>query len=109
MTDNDPLTGLCAYLLWLAREQPSGWEDHVKRILRMLLSLFTSGPLPGDDVRAVVPPPIAVAVDHLRREWAQLPLRRIGVDELAAAAARVTQLSQPALPVGVGGQRILGA
>jgi AraC-like DNA-binding protein len=84
MTDHDPLAGLCAYLVWLGRERPDAWEDRVDMTLRFLLSAFIEGPLPIDD--AGLPAPLAAAADHLRREWSSLPLRRLGVDELAASA-----------------------
>ncbi len=34
-----------------------------------------------------MPGPVAAAVDHLRRAWAQMPLPRVSVAELASAAA----------------------
>lgn len=86
MTEHDPLAGLCAYLIWLGREQPDGWEQQAKQTLRFLLPLFTSGSLPGDDVRPVLPASLSAVIDHLQREWSQMPLRRVGIDELASAA-----------------------
>lgn len=86
MTEHDPLAGLCAYLIWLGREQPDGWERQVKHTLRFLLPLFTSWSLPGDDVRPLLPASLSAVLDHLRREWSQMPLRRVGIDELASAA-----------------------
>jgi AraC family transcriptional regulator len=82
----DPLAGLCAYLLWLGGEQVDGWERHAKQTLRLLLPLFTSAPLPDDGMRAVLPAPISAVVDHLRREWSDMPLRRVSLNELASAA-----------------------
>ncbi len=84
MTGHDPLAGLCNYLIWLGREQPDGWELQVKQTLRFLLALFTSGSLPGDDARSTLAAPLSAVIDHLRREWSHMPLRRVGVDELAA-------------------------
>jgi len=86
MTEHDPMAGLCAYLLWLGSEQADGWEHHASKSLRFLLTLFTSGPLPHDDARTVLPPPLSAVVDHLRREWPQMPLRRVSVHELASTA-----------------------
>ena len=86
MTDHDPQAGLCAYLIWLGREQPLGWERRVDETLGFLLVLFASRLLPGDEAPAELSAPLRVVIDHLRHEWGQMPLRRVGVDELASAA-----------------------
>jgi AraC-like DNA-binding protein len=86
MTQHDPLGGLCAYLLWLGQGQSDGWEDRAYRTLGFLLELFTTGLLPSDEQRVVLPPPLSAAVELLRREWSQMPLRRVTVGELASAA-----------------------
>jgi AraC-like DNA-binding protein len=86
MTGHDPLAGLCNYLIWLGREQPDSWENQVKQTLRFLLPLFASGSFPGNDVRSILPAPLSAVINHLRREWSHKPLRRVGVDELAATA-----------------------
>jgi AraC-like DNA-binding protein len=86
MTQHDPLGGLCAYLLWLGQEQTDGWEQRANRTLRFLLELFTSEPLPSDELRVVLPAPLLAVVGLLRREWSQMPLRRLTVGELASAA-----------------------
>jgi hypothetical protein len=82
MTERDPLAGLCAYLIWLSQEQPEGWGRRVRETLRFLLGVFASEPMPGDDVREALPGPLSAVVDHLRREWSQMPLRRVGVGDL---------------------------
>jgi AraC family transcriptional regulator len=84
MTERDPLAGLCAYLIWLSQEQPEDWEGRVRETLRFLLGVFASEPIPGDDVREALPAPLSAVVDHLRREWSQMPLRRVGVGDLAS-------------------------
>jgi len=86
MTGDDPLAGLCAYLIWLGREQADGWEHHVEQTLRVLLQLFTSGFLPGNDAGTTRSAPLSVVLDYLRREWSRMPLRRVDVDELASTA-----------------------
>ena len=102
MTDEDPLAGLCAYLLWLGRGEhdgehdsgrdgwqgggQDGWQGQVGRTLRFMLALVESGPLPEAQPSPVLVPPLRAAVAHLRREWSRMPLRRITVEELAAAA-----------------------
>lgn len=86
MTERDPLGGLCAYLIWLGSERPEAWERDVTRTLGLLLALFRAAPMPGDRVRTARPASLTAAVDHLRREWSQMPLRPIDLDELAAAS-----------------------
>jgi AraC-like DNA-binding protein len=86
MTHHDPLAGLCAYLLWLGRRDHDDWHRQVRETLRFLLAVFVSGSLPEADAAPALPPPLAGAVDHLRLEWSELPLRRIGVEELSQAA-----------------------
>lgn len=87
MTDRDPLGQLCAYLLWLGQERPDGWPGRADEVLRLLLALVTVGPLPADDGGARLPDSLRPAIDHLRRAWSRMPLRRVTVDELAAAAS----------------------
>ncbi len=57
-----------------------------RRPCQFLLALFTSGSLPSDEAHTVLPPPLSTVVDHLRREWSEMPLRPIRVDELASIA-----------------------
>jgi AraC-like DNA-binding protein len=85
MTADDPLAGLCAYLLWSGRTDDSRWRQSVGETLDLMVRLVLSGPLPPADPAPALPPGLAAAVDQLRREWSQLPLRRISVGELASA------------------------
>jgi AraC-like DNA-binding protein len=85
MTEHDPLAGLCSYLLWLGAEQPPSWEAHAGSALGYLLEVFTDAPVPSEPERGWAGP-LARVVEHLRREWNSLPLRPIGVGELAAVA-----------------------
>lgn len=85
MTEDDPLAGICAYLLWLGRDRPGGWERRAQTTLGFLLDVFVSGPLLSERNRARLGPFSAV-VDLLRSEWSSMPLRRVGVEELASAA-----------------------
>lgn len=87
MTGDDPLSGLCAYLLWLGRLDDTRWRQHVSGTLRFMLTLFLAGPLPSTDSPLELPPPLMGAVGHLQQQWSQMPLRRIGVGELADAAS----------------------
>jgi AraC family transcriptional regulator len=86
MTENDPMSGLCAYLIWLGREQRSGWREEANRALDFLIYLFESRHLPGDNSNKPLPIPLQAIVDHLRNEWSQLRLRRIQLSELASAS-----------------------
>jgi len=85
MTDHDPLAGACAYLLWLGRDEPDGWQGRVADTLRFLLDVLTAGPLPPTGAPDEPPRALAAAVDHLRRAWAEMPLDRVAVGDLAAA------------------------
>jgi AraC-like DNA-binding protein len=86
MTADDPLAGLCAYLLWLGRGERDGWHRPVLRMLDLMVALVGSGPLPDDEPAAPMPPALRAAVAQLRQRWAGTPLPRVGVAELAAAA-----------------------
>jgi AraC family transcriptional regulator len=86
MSGADPLAGLCAYLLWLGGSNLADWQTSVRRTLTFLLTLVENGPLPSQDVAPEVSGPLRAAVSYLQREWSHLPLRRIGVAELATAA-----------------------
>jgi AraC family transcriptional regulator len=86
MTADDPLAGLCAYLLWLAGAAPNDWERRSTETLAFMLRLFVGGPLPPPDIPAALAPALAGAVAHLQREWTRMPLRRVGVGELAERA-----------------------
>jgi len=87
MTSHDPLAGLCAYLLWLGRHEPHRWQERARETLRFLLARFVAGPLPGTEPAPELPASLAIAVDHLGRTWSQVPLRRVGVAELASVAS----------------------
>ncbi|MGH3760830.1 helix-turn-helix domain-containing protein [Actinophytocola sp.] len=85
MSGDDPLAGLAAYLLWLGAAEPPGWRARAHRTLELMVTLVLAGPLPARDEAARPAPAARAAVEVLRREWARPPLRRVGVDELAAA------------------------
>ena len=86
MTSHDPLAGLCAYLLWLGHEHTDDWRPRAHATLGFLLEVFAAGPLPDAEAPRALPGPLVAAVARLRHEWAQPPLRRVGVVELARAA-----------------------
>lgn len=87
MTTDDPLAGLCSYLLWLGRRVDDDWRARASPVLRWLLTVFVAGPLPSSDPSLQVPAPVVAAVDHLRAQWSGYPLPRITVPELARAVA----------------------
>jgi AraC-like DNA-binding protein len=82
----DPLSGLCAYLLWIGGTAHGDWQLWVRLTLEYMLTLIDAGPLPSVDAAATPSGPMHAAVAHLRSEWSRMPLRRVGVAELAAAA-----------------------
>jgi AraC family transcriptional regulator len=84
MTDDDPLAGLCAYLLWLAGRH--SWQAPARQTLEYLIALVVAGPLP-DQHPPRPPAGLSTALGVLRREWARPPLRRIDVAELAERSA----------------------
>jgi AraC-like DNA-binding protein len=86
MTDDDPLAGLCAYLLWLAGAAPADWQRRSSEALAFMLRLVIDGPLPRLDASAGLAPALCAAVGLLQGQWAQTPLRRVGVGELARLA-----------------------
>ncbi|HZA79647.1 MAG TPA: AraC family transcriptional regulator [Acidimicrobiales bacterium] len=86
MTPDDPLAGLCAYLLWLAGDAPDGWQPRASETLQLILSLIVAGPLPPGVAAPVLVPALAAAIGELRQEWSRMPLHRMGVGELARRA-----------------------
>ena len=86
MCSADPPAGLCAYLLWLGRSNLSDWQTAARSTLEFMLSLLENGPLPSDEVRSEVRGPVAAAVAYLQHEWSYLPLRGVGVAEIATSA-----------------------
>ena len=98
MTDHDPLAGAAAYLLWLGGDEPSGWQGRVADTLRFVLDVMLTGPLPPTGAPDAPPAELAAAVDHLRRVWAQMPLDRVAVGDLAERGARVAGTPRPPLP-----------
>lgn len=87
MTDDDPLSGTCAYLVWLGQLTGEAWRAPASAALRFALEVFVTGPLPIVDGPDMLPPPLASAVAFLAHQWTRLPLRRIDVAELAEAAS----------------------
>jgi AraC-like DNA-binding protein len=51
-----------------------------------MLSLVENGPLPSGELALEVKGPVGAAVSYLRHEWSHVPLRRVGVTEIATAA-----------------------
>lgn len=72
----DPLASLCAYLVRLGSTEPMAAAT-LDFMVRLMLTAPALDP---------VPPPITAATEHLRKSWARLPMARIGVAALAAAA-----------------------
>jgi AraC-like DNA-binding protein len=86
MGAGDPAAGLCRFLLDAGR-RPAADRSVLEAAVRVLLDVVLAPP--GDGAQPV-PPAVARAVAHLRSAWADMPLRRVPVGELAAAAALST-------------------
>lgn len=76
MSGDNPVGGLCAYLLALGGGEQAG------RTVRYLVSVVLA-----DAPERPVQGPLLASVSHLRREWADLPLRRVSVDSLADSSS----------------------
>lgn len=100
---DDPLSGVCAYLLWLGTTA-EGTDPLVVRSLDFLLELILDAPLPGVPVRADLPRPVVAAFAWLGEQWRRHPLRPVSATELAAAASvsrpHLTRLCGDALGAG---------
>jgi AraC family transcriptional regulator len=86
MTRDDPLSGLCTYLLWLAATEPAGWQPALTHTLRHVLLHVFSQPHPPAERDDTLPAPVQLAAAHLRAAWSSPPLARVSVAVLAAAA-----------------------
>jgi AraC-like DNA-binding protein len=82
--DRDPVGGLLRYLLWLGGGT-ADWEPRTAQVVDLLVTLMSSGPLPGQTT--VQHPGLEAALGFVSEQWAQMPLRRLRLDELARAAA----------------------
>lgn len=76
MSGADPLASLCAYLVRLGSTGPTALAT-----LDYLVRLMLTAPEPSP-----VPAPLSLAIDRLKRSWSRLPMTRISVASLAAAA-----------------------
>ncbi|WP_218576914.1 helix-turn-helix transcriptional regulator [Phytohabitans rumicis] len=77
-----PLDAWLSYLVWLGASGAT--DDWIEQMLTTVVRTFVSGPLPP--VRdPAEPPPLAAALDHVRRQWATR-VRAVPVGELATAA-----------------------
>ena len=86
MTADDPLAALCAYVLWLGLAEGHEWREPAQDALDFMVRLFRQGPLPHPQPPTVLAPALAAGLHHLQRTWAHMPLRRVGVAELASVA-----------------------
>ena len=87
MGAHDPLAGLCDYLSWLGTRALSDSAGPAAQVVEFLLTVQLDLPLPAAGTDLVGPPSFRAAVDHLRTVWGTTPLRRVGVVDLASAAA----------------------
>lgn len=83
----DPMAALCRYLLWLGTERPDGWRHRAAGVLRLLLPVFTKGPLPAPgEPRDTVPTPLAAMAAYVRERWSGGTAEPLTLAELASAA-----------------------
>jgi len=78
-----PFAELCRFLLWLSDCQLPGRDARTAEVLRLMVGLLVQGPMP--EPAPATAPAVAGALRHLALCWAQMPLRRVTVAELAAA------------------------
>lgn len=78
------LDGLSAYLLALAGDGSTTARRRSDDLVRLLLDVFVTGPLPESGERWSEP--VTMMVEHVRRIWERDGFRIIAVDELEAAA-----------------------
>lgn len=85
MDPGSPLGVLLDYLLWLATEPGPAWRERAEEVVGLVVGLVVDGPLPCSRP-PVEPPPLAAALDHVRRVWAG-GRRPVALAELAGAAS----------------------
>jgi AraC-like DNA-binding protein len=86
MASGGPAAALCRFLLDAGRRPAPVDPGVLAAALRVLLDVVLTPPGDGEEP----PPPVTRVVTHLRSAWAQMPLRRVPVAELAGAAALST-------------------
>lgn len=83
-----PLGALLDYVLWVAQEPSDAWRRVVEETVGAILRIFLLGPPSGPATdQPVEPAPLAVVLDHVRRQWRISGMRPVPVSELAAVAA----------------------
>jgi AraC family transcriptional regulator len=86
LPDDDPLRPLLRYLLGLGTRGCATHPETTEQVLRLLLSLFVRGPLPGHDQQRL-PPHLDMLLKFVRRAWAPpAPSRPLSLQDLAAGA-----------------------
>jgi AraC family transcriptional regulator len=80
-----PILGaICAELVELSRHQSRPAQSRTDELIRLLLDLFVTGPLP--EAEQSIPAPLLAVAEHVRNAWAADGLRTLDVSELARAA-----------------------
>jgi AraC family transcriptional regulator len=86
LPDDDPLRPLLGYLLSLGTRGCATHPETTEVVLRLLLTLFVRGPLPGRDEQRL-PPHLDMLLEFVRRAWAPpAPTRPLSLQDLAAGA-----------------------
>ncbi|GAA3732083.1 hypothetical protein GCM10022239_05780 [Leifsonia bigeumensis] len=84
MTGNEPLAGLCSYLLNLANDDSREARLRSEEIVTLLLDIFVRGPLPPA-ARSLIPARLVLVIDVIRSIWETDGIRIVSTSELAHA------------------------
>jgi len=84
-TRDDPLSGLGAYLLWLAA-LPGPAEASVRRTVDFMIDVVLDRSTPHPAVQTMVPDPVSRALGWWRHVWTHPPLRPVPTESMARAA-----------------------
>lgn len=82
----EPLPGLCAYLLGLARLDDEASRARSDEIVALLVDLHVRGPFPSSDPTGIRSAHVRSVAEQLARHWAA-GVRAVPLDDLAASAS----------------------
>jgi len=97
MTKQDPLGGLCAYLLWLGATEPTGWQPALAQTVRQVLLHVFWNPHPSVEYGDPLAEPVQLAIARLRQAWSGPPLAPICMPRTNFSALSSSSLYLPSL------------